>query len=277
MEKIFESLIDAAPTIAEAFGGRAAVTIWDRDKCVYALDSNKKALAAKAGDKFDVDFIKNVGAYDIVFNKKKTYTTIFNREEHGEDLRVTMIPAINENKEVVGLVSVSMDLENAVSVKNSTLELKSSLEQTNLTISEITNSAVLLSEKLNRIIENTDVTKKLIGESNEAVALIGSIAKQSNLLGLNAAIESSKAGEFGKGFSVVAGEMRKLASNSGESSRRILSALDQMSNNIKVIIDTINELGEIATNQAASLEEVSATVEQISANSQILVDNMDMN
>lgn len=71
--------------------------------------------------------------------------------------------------------------------------------------------------------------------------------------------------------------MRKLASNSGESSRRILSALDQMSNNIKVIIDTINELGEIATNQAASLEEVSATVEQISANSQILVDNMDMN
>jgi len=114
--------------------------------------------------------------------------------------------------------------------------------------------------------------KKLILESTEAVTLIENIAKQSNLLGLNAAIQSSRAGEYGKGFSVVAGEMRKLALNSGESSKKISSALSDMRNSINVIIETINELGEISTNQAASLEEASATLEQIALNSEMLVD-----
>jgi hypothetical protein len=71
--------------------------------------------------------------------------------------------------------------------------------------------------------------------------------------------------------------MRKLAQNSAESSKRISDALNQMSYSMKVIIDTINELGEISTNQAAGLEELSATVEQISLNSEILVEHVRVN
>lgn len=274
MEKIFESLINAAPIISEAFEGNAVITIWDKNECIYVLDSKSKKSVVKVGDKFDIDFIKKIGAADIIFKQKRTFTAVFNKKEHGIDSRITMIPAINAKGDTVGFLSLSADIENAMKIKNSTVELKSSLQDTNSSISEITNAAVQLSEKLNYMVENTEVTEKLISESNEAVALIESIAKQSNLLGLNAAIEASRAGEYGKGFSVVAGEMRKLASNSSESSKKISAALAEMSNNMKVIIDTINELGQIATNQAASLEEVSATVHQIAANSQVLVDNM---
>jgi len=68
--------------------------------------------------------------------------------------------------------------------------------------------------------------------------------------------------------------MRKLALNSGESSKKISAALEEMSNSIKVIIETINDLGQISTNQAASLEELAVTVEQITQNSEILVDHV---
>lgn len=276
MEKIFESLIHAAPIISKAFEENAVITIWDKNECIYSLDSKNTNSAVKVGHKYDSSFTEKIGANDIIFKQKKTFIKVFNKKEHGIDSKVVLIPAISEKGEVIGFLSLSTNIENLAKIKTSTIELKSSLQETNSTISEITTGAAQLSEKLNHMIENTKVTEKLISESNEAVALIESIAKQSNLLGLNAAIESSRAGEYGKGFSVVAGEMRKLASNSSESSKKISTALAEMSNNMKVIIDTINELGQIATNQAASLEEISATVDQITSNSQVLVDNMNL-
>jgi hypothetical protein len=274
MERIIESLIDTAPIISEALGGNVVITIWDKYQCLYSLDSKITKSTTKVGDPFDRKFIDDIGASDTLFRKKKSFTTNLNKTHLGTDLKITLIPALDENKNAVGFMSLSTNTGDLKKIKGSTIELKGSLQETNTTIAEIANSATKLSERLNRMIENTQITEKLILESNEAVSLIEGISKQSNLLGLNAAIEASRAGEYGKGFSVVAGEMRKLSSNSGEFSKKISAALAEMSSNMTAIIDTINELGQIATNQASALQEVSTTVDQISANSQVLVESM---
>ncbi|WP_238901998.1 methyl-accepting chemotaxis protein [Clostridium sp. YIM B02506] len=272
MEKIFESLINSTPIISEMFGGNAAIMVCDKNECLHALDGKNVKAPLKTGEKIDQGIQDKTGISETVYRKKKTLTNVYTKEKHGIDLKATAIPAFNEKGEVVGYIGLNTSTEEFAAIKFSTEELKNSLQETNLTVSEIANSAVRLSENLNYMIDNTRETEKLINESTEAVTLIESIAKQSNLLGLNAAIESSRAGEHGKGFSVVVGEMRKLALNSGESSKKISYALAEMSNSMKLIIEAINGLGKISTNQAASLEELAATMEQITRNSEVLVD-----
>jgi methyl-accepting chemotaxis protein len=149
-----------------------------------------------------------------------------------------------------------------------------SLEDTNKAIDKIADSANELSTNLNTLIEKSKAIENTIRKSSEAVNLIQSISKQVNMLGLNASTESSKAGEYGKGFSVVASEMRKLSVLSGQSSREIASSLLEMQENMKYILQSINEIGKIADKQAGATRDVSTTMEEITLNSHELVESI---
>jgi len=226
-------------------------------------------LPVKAGDKIEPNM-----ARDKVYKEKRTSYTLLTKEAHGIDLKLTHVPIKNSIGEVIGTLCLLRNTEKENSVRNISKTLMLSLEETNSTIEEIAVSASGLSDNLNEIIEKTKKTQNDINKSSEVVSLIQNISRQTHMLALNASIESARAGEFGKGFSVVANEMKKLASMSGEHSKTISTYLTEMKNSINAILNSIQNLGEIATNQAESIEETSAALEQISRDSQILVDSV---
>lgn len=107
--------------------------------------------------------------------------------------------------------------------------------ESNAEMEKLAESMNILSNSFNDFVSKATGLGENINKINEITNLINSIAQQTNLLALNAAIEAARAGESGKGFSVVADEIRKLAEQTTESSESISTLINNVSNDSKTM------------------------------------------
>ncbi|MBD5520227.1 MAG: methyl-accepting chemotaxis protein [Lachnospiraceae bacterium] len=116
-------------------------------------------------------------------------------------------------------------------------------------ITEITTNAIQV------VSEQTKQTSESAVNINNMVEIIKSMASQTNLLSLNASIESARAGEAGKGFAVVAGEIRALAEKSAESAAEIESVVRGLTTNVETSTNRMEEVINNVMEQQRQLEE----------------------
>ncbi len=123
-------------------------------------------------------------------------------------------------------------------------------------ITNISSDIQLMIEGIKESAETNSESVKLIGElerqSNEVgeiVQAVVRIADQTNLLALNAAIEAARAGEHGKGFAVVADEVRNLAETSEKSATNIRTLVNEIQSNVKVVVVDIENAGKVANSE----------------------------
>lgn len=179
------------------------------------------------------------------------------RDENGVPLRVAgTLKDITKKK-------IKLQLEQELAEKIE--QLAESMKQMVAGITGVTVNAQELVSAQETTMESAQQTKVSADTTTRITELIKQFADQTNLLGLNAAIEAARAGDQGRGFAVVAEEVRKLALSSASAVGQIENSLGDMKNSLEVIVEHIGTMTTLTQSQAATTQEVNASVEEISA------------
>ncbi|MEL3907549.1 MAG: methyl-accepting chemotaxis protein [Treponemataceae bacterium] len=182
-------------------------------------------------------FVKNItGNIDEIEDKINTQNTLAGNTSKSVHSTINTFTNLNEKIELQS-ASVSEATISIEQLTKNIVDIKKALETNSSQIVEMQK----LSDDLKVSAKNTSVATKEINDESEtllqASAVIQSIAAQTNLLAMNAAIEAAHAGDAGKGFAVVAGEIRKLAEESNQQGRAITQSLKGLKAKIGSIAD----------------------------------------
>lgn len=256
------SIYNSIEYIDTFFDSDIEIMLTNRKEVLYYQGSKEINFPIKVGDPVG-DFVKKA------MENGKTVVEEIPKDFLGVAFKSYMIP-IKEGNEVIGSIAIGKSLTKRNSVTNITENLIGALSQMSTGINEISYDFQELASMNSEILVKTNSANEMTTDTDNIVGFIKGISTQTNLLGLNAAIESARAGEQGRGFNVVAKEIRKLSSETHQSIGKIETVIKDISSSIKVINDKVLDVNSISDKQLSAMEKITASIENLNATAKLL-------
>lgn len=192
--------------------------------------------------------LENFSKQDFTHNVPDAYAKIaVSANTLGDEMR-KLLQRSSQNSSDLRDTSEKLNLLVEDLNKRVSSEAKEIEESSNL-IESVSYSIVTLNGQVENVVVQTNNIRGIVGVIND-------IAEQTNLLALNAAIEAARAGEHGRGFAVVADEVRKLA-------ERTQKSLSEINANINMLVQSVGDIGDSMSKQNIAVSRASSAISEI--------------
>ncbi|MGZ4031768.1 MAG: methyl-accepting chemotaxis protein [Tumebacillaceae bacterium] len=232
------------------------------DLAIWATDEEKFLLFDIYGN-FNIkikpgDLITPGGTPDVVLQTQQKISRYVPRDVYGVVCQTSAMPVEG------GAIGISIGVENEEALQHALHDLDQAMEQIGASSTHIADDATTVSDVMSTIIQTVNKTNSELKEIDKIGELIDGIADQSRLISLNALIESARAGEHGRSFSVVAKEMQKLADETSKSILTVRNTLQSVHALFAQVNTLITEVEDKLRTQSASTQEIASALEEIS-------------
>ena len=226
------------------------------DDVAVASEAMQRQLADSTGRTvFDMEYRVRHKSGEYVWVQASSYVV------WSEDKRPLMAAGtiLDISKQKKNQVQFEEEMEpNIESLRAGIAEIAVNVEKATAQMQEVSGKQEEVTKAANEI-ENA------VNDSMEIIGSIQNITRQTNLLSLNASIEAARAGDAGRGFSVVASEVQLLSNSTKETTEHISERLTNMNDSVKGILAKINQISKSIADENEEMRTINATVEALHA------------
>ncbi|MGE7601981.1 methyl-accepting chemotaxis protein [Peribacillus sp. NPDC097675] len=251
-----ESIINMVPIIKAAVPSELSIAICDLEKFIEYFPGERINLHIKKGQLLNPE-----EPLAIALSQDKPLKSEVPADFYGFEFTGTAVPLHDKNNQVIG--GIAIQIRRQSELRSIADQISVSLSQANERIINIAEGSHSLAGVSTELLDSSHKAGEDVKNTDEILSMIKRVATQTNLLGLNAAIEAARAGEKGKGFEVVAKEIRKFSKETVTSTQMIREKLVQIQEVTQQMGTSIERIASVGQEQAASIEEISTFVEEI--------------
>lgn len=270
MSPKLEALLACLEEIKASQAEDACVALTDTEKYLAFLKSNTLSMETKPGTL--------IGEIKGTITEKALHSGKKMTQEQGPDVcgvpYISSATPIFEDGKLVGCLTIltaNTKIENIRTVSSS---LAATVEEMTATADQVAAASIHVNEQILTVSSESQFVTAEIEKIFKVLSFVNDMASQSHMLGLNAAIEAARAGEHGRGFSIVANEIRKMATQSKDASEEIQKQLKFIESSIQKMNVSIQSVSSESQNHAASIQELRAAFDHIAGTATELNDQI---
>jgi len=255
--EILEHYLYVLPHFNSLLTKDIGISLTDLEKFILYKPARNFDMKVSAGDP-----IKPGSAVEQAIFEKRRVVRRGDKTLYGVPYIAVCSPIFDHAGDVIGCAVATEPVDMQDAMKDMAVTMNDSISAIAITSEEISAQAEEIAAVTSNLARVALQSQDKVKETDKIIGLIKSIAGQTNLLGLNAAIEAARVGKAGLGFSVVAEEIRKLATDSSESVRNIDCIIKGIQNDSIQSYVQLTQMNQAINQIAEAITEVSIAIQK---------------